>query len=227
MGTIDLAVLDDSQFVRTYSGSVHPVAANFHRFVEAVARTGHFGRVRYLVPVRSLRIWEDDPRLPAVDQDVLEVVPTAPFGGSLDYLMRSPYLTVRNWGLINNAVAASDVVWLRLPASNAPIALLAARRHGVPHFSGVAGSAGQDAHARAIPSRLDVAAPAVNAMFVQMARSAARSGPVATLGDDLFYGVIGADVVETSLEWAADHTAERHAERLVGWLRPQFPHLPW
>ena len=148
MGKIDLAVLDDGQFVRTYSGSIHPVAATFHRFVEAVARSGHFGHVRYVVPVRSLRIWEDDPRLPAVDQDVLEVVPTAPFGGIADYLVRSPYLTMRNWRPINRAVADSDLVWLRLPASNAPIALLAARRQGVPHFGWVAGSVGDVARAQ-------------------------------------------------------------------------------
>ena len=61
------------------------------------ARAAHFGHVRYVVPVRSLRIWEDDPRLPAVDQEVLEVVPTAPFAGIADYLVRSPYLTLRNW----------------------------------------------------------------------------------------------------------------------------------
>jgi glycosyltransferase involved in cell wall biosynthesis len=32
---------------------------------------------------------------------------------------------------------------------------------------------------------------------------------------------------DRGLEWAADHTAERQAERLVDWLRGQFPGLPW
>ncbi len=32
---------------------------------------------------------------------------------------------------------------------------------------------------------------------------------------------------ERGLGWAGDHTAERQAERMVGWLRGQFPNLAW
>ncbi len=198
MCAMNLTVLDDGQFVRTYSGSIHPVAATFHRFVEAVARGGEFSHVRYVVPVRSLRIWEEDPRLPAVDQSAVEVVPTAPFGGIFDYLLRSPYLTLRNWRPINDAVAKSDLVWLRLPASNAPIALLAARRLKVAHFGWVAGSVGDVARAQRRPLPTRLAARAVGRMYDEVARSTERGGPVVNLDGELFNSVIRMSDVELS-----------------------------
>ena len=149
--SIRLAVLDDGLFVRTYSGEIRPISATFNRFVEAVARTGAFEHVRYVVPVRNLRIWELEPALDPVDESVLEVVPTAFFSGIADYLLRGGYLTARNSRPIDRAVAESDLLWLRLPASNALLALAAARRHGVPHFGWVAGSVGDVARAQPRP----------------------------------------------------------------------------
>lgn len=198
MGRLRLAVVDDGQFVRTYAGTVHPVAATFHRFVEAVCRSGTFGQVRYIVPVRNLRIWEDDPQLPAVDQSVVELVPTAPFDGIADYLLRSPFLTAVNWVPINRAVADSDLMWLRLPASNAPLALIAARRLGVAHFGWVAGSVGDVARAQARRAPARAAALAVGALYDEVARSAERTGPVVDLGGELFNSVFTAANVEAT-----------------------------
>ncbi len=198
MSGIRLAVLDDGQFVRTYAGTVHPTAATFHRFVEAVGRAGAFAQVRYMVPVRGLRIWENDPVLPEVDQSALELVPTASFAGIADYLLRSPYLLARNWAPINRAIADSDLVWLRLPASNAPLALIAARRLRVPYFGWVAGSVTDVARAQPRPAPLRAGALAIGALYDEVARSAARGGPVATLGGELFNSVFSTDQVESS-----------------------------
>jgi phosphatidylinositol alpha-mannosyltransferase len=32
---------------------------------------------------------------------------------------------------------------------------------------------------------------------------------------------------ERGLDWAARHTAEAQADRLINWMRGQFPLLPW
>src|SRR5205809_2003608 len=110
MPGIRLAVLDDGLFVRDPSGGTRPVAATFHRFVEAVARTGAFAGARYIVPVRDLRIWEVEPSLDPVDESLLEIVPTAFFAGIADYLFRAAYLLPRNWPLIDGALDGVDLL---------------------------------------------------------------------------------------------------------------------
>lgn len=184
-GEVRLAVLDDGQFVRNSAGEVRPVAATFNRFVEAVARSGQFGTVRYLVPVG----WGDS-MLDPVDESVLEVVPTAPFRGIADYLVRSAYLTARNWRPIDRAVAESDLVWLRLPASNALLALNAARRHGTPHFSWVAGSVEAVARAQRRIWPLAWSAHAIGRLYDLVTAMAGRSGPTLALDDEYFASVV-------------------------------------
>lgn len=225
-------MLDDGLFVRTYSGSIHPIAATFHRYVEAVARTGTFERVRYLVPVRSLRIWENDPPLPAVDENVLEIVPTASFSGIVDYLARSPYLLPRNWPTIDRAIADSDLVWLRLPASNAPLALISARRRDLPHFAWIAGSVGDVARAQKRSPPLTWFARGVGAAYDEVARSAGRSGPQMSLNAELFNSVITSAQVEASrtpgnpqegppwrIAWAGRMAAEKGLPVLIEAMR--------
>ncbi|MEX2546807.1 MAG: glycosyltransferase family 4 protein [Chloroflexota bacterium] len=198
MAGLRLAVLDDGLFVRTYAGTIHPVAATFHRFVEAVARSRAFQSVRYVIPVRSLRIWENDPSLPAVDESVLDVVPTASFSGIADYLARSAYMLARNWPIIDRAISESDLVWLRLPASNAPIALLAARRHSVPYFGWVAGSVGDVVRAQKRHPPLAWVARAIGAGYDEVTHLAARGGPVMSLDGKLFNSVITGEQVAAS-----------------------------
>ena len=191
-----LAVLDDGPFVRTHSGELRPVAATFNRFVEAVARTGAFGRVRYIVPVRDLRIWELEPALDPVDEGLLEVVPTTSFSGIADYLLRAAYVATRNWHPIQRAVGASDLVWLRLPASNALLALTAARRHGVAHFGWLAGSVADVVGAQRRLPPLDLAARAVGTAYDAVSALVGRSGPLIPLDANFFASVINAQDVE-------------------------------
>ena len=83
-----LAVLDDNLFVRTYSGEIRPISSTFSRFVEAVARSGTFEHVRYIIPVRQLRSWEVEPALDPVDESAVEVIATTFFSGIDEYLLR-------------------------------------------------------------------------------------------------------------------------------------------
>lgn len=224
-----MAVLDDGLFVRTYAGEVRPVSATFNRFVEAVAKTGAFEHVRYLVPVRNLRIWELEPAFDAVDESVLQVVPTASFSGISDYLLRGAYLTARNSRPIDQAIAESDLLWLRLPASNALLALAAARRHGVPHFGWVAGSVGDVARAQPRPLPTKWFAQAVGAGYDAVTRLAGRNGPLITLDSELFSSVVTDDEVEQTraaattvrtdgpwrLTWAGRMAAEKALPELI------------
>ena len=193
-----LAVLDDNLFVRTRAGQIRPVAATFHSFVEAVARCGQFERVRYLAPVRRLGAAESEPPLGPVDESIIEVVPTASFGGIADYLIRWPYLAARNWGPMDRVIADSDLLWLRLPASNALLALCAARRHQVAHFGWLAGSASEVASAQRRPLPLRWAAQAVGAVYDGVSQLAGRDGPLVRLGADMFASIVtDAEVEQT------------------------------
>jgi glycosyltransferase involved in cell wall biosynthesis len=232
MARLRLTVLDDGLFVRTYADEVRPQSATFHRFVEAVARVGPFGQVRYVVPVRKLRIWEVEPALDPVDESVLEVVPTASFSGIADYILRAGWLTSRNWATISSAVAGSDLLWLRLPASNGVLALAAARRHRVPHFAWVAGSveAVANAQRRAAPTR--ILASLVGTAYDAVTRLAGRSGPSIELGPGLFTSVVtDAEIEETRsavreaatgparVVWAGRMAAEKGLTDLVDAVR--------
>jgi phosphatidyl-myo-inositol dimannoside synthase len=191
-----LAILDDGLFVRTQMDDVRPLSATFNRFVEAVARSGEFERVRYVVPVRDLRIWEVEPALDPIDESVLEVVPTTFFSGIGDYLLRAGWVAGRNWPLIERAVAESDLLWLRLPASNALLALAAARVHRVPHFGWLAGSVSAVARAQARPLPLRLLARTIGAAYDSVSELAADSGPVIQLDAELFASVVTAAEVE-------------------------------
>jgi len=193
---IRLAVLDDGLFVRTHAGEVRPLSATFNRFVEAVARNGAFERVRYIVPVRQLRHAETEPTLEPIDEQHLEIVPTAFFSGIADYLLRASYLCLRNWSPIDRAISDSDLVWLRLPASNALLALAAAHRHAVPHFGWLAGSVRAVARAQRRPAPLGWVAQAVGSGYDAVSQLAGRSGPLIRLDADLFASAVTAAEVE-------------------------------
>jgi hypothetical protein len=195
---IRLAVLDDGLFVRTHANSVHPVSATFHRFVEAVVQTGGFHDARYLVPVRQLKAGERAPALGPVDEEVLEVVPTAPFSGIADYLARAGYMCARNWRPISRTIEDSDLLWLRLPASNALLALAAARRARVPHFGWLAGKVGDVARAQSGPAPLSWLARVVGTGYDAVSELAGQNAPLVRLGDDLFSSIVtGTEVAAT------------------------------
>jgi len=209
---IRLAVLDDGLFVRTYAREIRPLAATFNRFVEAVARRGRFERVRYLVPLRTLRIWEVEPSLAPVDESILEIIPTTFFSGISDYLLRAGYIAWRNWPVIDRAIAESDLLWLRLPASNALLALTSARRHGVPHLGWVAGSVGEvaTAQSRLPPARM--AARAVGGAYDAVTELAGRGGPLIRLNSELFASVVtNSEVRQTRVMGATVRAERQHA----------------
>lgn len=191
-------MLDDGLFVRTQLDDVRPLSATFNRFVEAVARTGEFERVRYIVPVRDLRIWEVEPALGPVDESALELVPTTFFSGIGDYLLRAGWVAGRNWPLIETALAGSDLVWLRLPASNALLALAACRRHRVPYFGWLAGRAEAVARAQPRPGPLKALARVVGASYDAVSELAAVGGPMIRLDGEMFASVVTADEVEAT-----------------------------
>ncbi len=228
-----LVVLDDGLFVRTQLHDIRPLLATFNRFVEAVARTGEFERVRYLVPVRELRIWEVEPALDPIDESAVEVVPTTFFSGIADYLMRAGWVAGQNWPMIDRAIADADLLWLRLPASNGLLALTAARRHRVAHFGWLAGSVTAVAGAQPRPAPLKAIARLIGAAYDSVSELAASSGPMVRLDADLFASVVTAAEVEQTragltpiradgpwrLVWAGRMAGEKGLPELVDAVR--------
>jgi glycosyltransferase involved in cell wall biosynthesis len=71
----------------------------------------------------------------------LEVVGTTPFAGIQGYLRHAPAIVRRNARILRPHIASADLVWIKVPGSNGPLAGWLARRAGVPRFGYVAGSA--------------------------------------------------------------------------------------
>ena len=143
---IRLVVVDDNPHV-TWEGRVHPVNATFQQFVAGLLDVpGLAGRLDHLVraaprrdgaaghpaprpadPGRRHRPVRRDRRLPA---------PPA---------RAAPAPTGRRCG---SAIGEADLLWIKVPASNATLAATIARRAGMPRFVWVAGSAADVAGAR-------------------------------------------------------------------------------
>jgi glycosyltransferase involved in cell wall biosynthesis len=209
---IRLAILDDNPFVRLANGEIRPRAALFHRFAEAVVAAGPFEPARYLIPVADLSSGEAEPSLGPVDQDRLRVVPTASFEGIAGYLRHGPGLARRNWPIVRDAVRGVDLVWIKAPASNALLALVAARRARRPFFTWVAGSAravvaGQP---RKLGERL--AATGVAAAYDAVTGLLTRTGPSHRLDEKLFTSVVTASEVAASRSMRSDRASVPDAE---------------
>ncbi|OGN88395.1 MAG: hypothetical protein A2X23_05375 [Chloroflexi bacterium GWC2_73_18] len=135
---IRVAVIDDNPHLG-WEGRVYPTDATFHRFVAAIldVEGAPVGHIDHCVPLRAATARPAtlplDPRI--------HVVPTAPFDGIRGYLLRAPIMTVRNAPRLRRAIARADLVWLKMPASNGPLAALLAALSGTPRFGYVAGSA--------------------------------------------------------------------------------------
>jgi glycosyltransferase involved in cell wall biosynthesis len=80
----------------------------------------------------------------------LEVVGTAPFSGIDGYLRDAPRLLRANARILRPVIRSADLVWIKVPASNAPLAGWLAWRAGVPRFGYVAGSARAVARGRGL-----------------------------------------------------------------------------
>lgn len=139
---IRVAVVDDNPHV-AWEGRVFPVNATFHRFLSAVIDVpGRDGapfveRLIHCVPLRAA----SGPPMTAPLDPRLEIVGTRPFEGIAGYLRRWPALARANARILGPILTEADLVWLKVPASNAPLAAWLAWRAGVPRFVYVAGSA--------------------------------------------------------------------------------------
>jgi hypothetical protein len=135
---IRLVVVDDNPHV-AWEGRVHPVNATFQQFVAGLLDLPG-SPVSSVVSCVPLRPASETPRTLPLDPRI-RVVGTAPFEGIGGYLRHLPAMLRANRPILRGAISEADLVWLKVPASNALLAASLARRAGVPRFGYVAGSA--------------------------------------------------------------------------------------
>jgi len=221
---IRLAILDDNPFVRTADGGVHPVAALFHRFAEAVVAAGSFATATYLIPVRDLPSGAAAPALPALDATRLTVVPTASFDGIAGYVRAAPRLVRLNWPILRDAIRGADLLWIKAPASNAALAAAAARRAGVPRFTWVAGSAREVVRGQglSLPRRLPAEVGAL--VYDATTRALEATGPAIRLDERLFTSVVTTDEIAVTRARRPDGTGSSGGGPLrIAWAGRMAP----
>ena len=204
---IRLAILDDNPFVRLPDGDVRPRASLFHLFVEAVIRNGPFAPADYLVPVAELGPGEQPPGLDAIDESCLRVVATRPFRGIADYVAHAPVMAASNWPLVRRTVGKADLVWIKAPASNAPLVGLACRRARVPRFTWVAGSVRDVARSQARTGLPGAAARVAGVVYDGTTRLLERTGPSIRLDEEIFTSVVTRADVDTTRSMPVDPVA--------------------
>ena len=133
-----VVVIDDNPHV-SWDGLVYPVNATFHRFLAAILDVPG-APVATIVHCIPLSPASEPPATLPLDPR-LEVVATASFDGIGGYLRHAPGMLRRNAAILRPVIASADLVWIKLPASNGPLAAWLALRAGVPRFGYVAGSA--------------------------------------------------------------------------------------
>lgn len=229
---IRLAIVDDNPFVGLPDGEIRPRAATFHRFAEAVVAAGPFEPARYLIPVMDIDP-AAAPALPPLDRQRLEVVPTAPFNGISGYLSHLPLLAWRNWPILRGSIADADLVWIKAPASNALLALAAARRAHRPFFTWIAGSARAVVRGQRRAGPADLFPAVVAAGYDAVTGLLRRAGPAIELDESLFSSVVTAEDVAATrvglpgddsqrgglrLAWAGRMTADKGLDDLLAAL---------
>jgi glycosyltransferase involved in cell wall biosynthesis len=193
---IRVVVVDDNPHV-SWEGRVHPVNATFHRFLSAVLDVpGPDGSpavdaIVHCVPLRAATV---APATLALDPR-LEVVGTAPFEGIAGYLRHAPTMLRRNGGILRSALRGSDLAWLKVPASNAPLAACLARAAGVPRFGYVAGRAAEVAAAQDRTGLGRLAAVFVGSAYDGLGRLASVGGDRVVVGERLADGGIVTSLV--------------------------------
>lgn len=142
---IRVVIVDDNPHV-AWEGRVYPVNATFQHFAAALLDLAGspVESITSCVPVRDATTAPNslllDPRI--------RVVRTAPFDGIAGYLRHLPAMLRANRPVLRAAVAEADLVWLKVPASNAALVGALAARAGVARFVWVAGSAADVAAGR-------------------------------------------------------------------------------
>jgi hypothetical protein len=203
---IRLLVIDDNPHV-SWEGRVHPVNATFQQFVAGVLDVpgSPVASVTSCVPLRPAAA---APATSPLDPRI-RVVGTAPFDGIGGYLRHLPAMLRANRPILREAIDEADLVWLKVPASNAPLAGWLARGAGVPRFGYVAGSALAVARGRG----LGLPAQAVGFGYDVAGRLA--GGPRRVVVGE---GLVGGDGIVTSLVEAGDI-------RVIG--EAPWPAIPW
>jgi glycosyltransferase involved in cell wall biosynthesis len=142
---IRLVVVDDNPHV-AWDGRTYPVNATFQRFVAGLLDlpSAPVASITSCVPLRDATAAPGtlplDPRI--------RVLGTAPFDGIAGYLRHLPGLLGANRSTLRRAIGEADLLWLKVPASNASLSAVIARRAGTPRFVWAAGSAADVAGAR-------------------------------------------------------------------------------
>jgi glycosyltransferase involved in cell wall biosynthesis len=181
---IRVAVIDDNPHVR-WHGQVYPVNATFHRFLSAFLDLdgSPVASISHVVPLRELP--DDAPHPGTLPLDPrLEVVATAPFDGIAGYLCRLPVITARNVGPLRRVIREADLVWIKVPASNGPLAAIIAAAIGRRRFGYVAGSARDVVRAQSRTGLARVAAGIVATAYDLLAMAASGKHNI-VVGRDL------------------------------------------
>jgi glycosyltransferase involved in cell wall biosynthesis len=194
---IRLAVIDDNPHL-SWEGRTYPVNATFNRFVSALLDVpGPEGRpyVERIDDCIPLRPATEPPVSLPLDPRI-DVVGTTPFDGIAGYLRHAPSLVRRNAAIVRPVIRASDLVWLKVPASNAPLAAVLARFAGVPRFGYVAGSAADVAAGQPRGGLARVGARVVGRAYDGLGRLSSVGGDRVVVGRGLGVGGIVTSLVE-------------------------------
>ena len=196
MSGIRLLVVDDNPHL-AWEGRTHPVNATFHRFLSAVLDLPG-SPVRELVHAVPLRPALGPPHSPAVDARI-RVVGTAPFDGIAGFLRHARSVTRANTAILGPEMVAADLVWLKVPASNAALVGRIASQVGTPRFGWVAGSAWRVAAAQPRNRLVRLGGIGIGAAYDVVGRVAAGERRI-VVGRD----IVGGDGVVASLVEAAE-----------------------
>lgn len=184
---IRVAVVDDNPHVRWHD-RVYPVNATFHRFLSGFLDLPGVpvASIVHAVPLRDLPPDAAEPATEPLDPRI-RVVGTTPFDGIGGYLRRAPGIIAANTPILRAVIDDADLVWIKVPASNALLAgtLAAARRR--PRFVWVAGSARDVARAR-YPGAAGLPAAVVGAAYDALGRLVAVRGDRVVVGTGISRG---------------------------------------
>jgi glycosyltransferase involved in cell wall biosynthesis len=211
---IRLLVVDDNPHVR-WRGRVYPVDATFDRFLPAFLDLpgSPVASIAHAVPVRGLADDAPEPATLAVDARIATVT-TAPFESIAGYLRRLPAMLRANRPVLRNAIRDADLVWIKVPASNAGLAATLARAAGVSRFTWVAGSARDVASARFSGARR-AAGLVVGAAYDAIGRLAGNGGLRVIVGRGLVeHGGIVASLLEAAEVRRPEGSWPRQLERV-------------
>jgi hypothetical protein len=192
---IRLVVIDDNPHV-SWDGGVFAVNATFQRFVSALLDLpgSPVATITSCVPLRAASA---PPAGLPVDRRI-RMVGTEPFDGIEGYLRGLPRLVRANRPILRRALDRADLLWLKVPASNATLAAAIAMRAGVPRFVWVAGSSGDVASAR-YRGPTALGARVVGAGYDAVGRAVGIGGRRLAVGDGI---VDGGGVVASLVEQA-------------------------